>query len=72
MDYSVGPAASEQDRDPVYAGLRLSTWLQITAIGGLFVLLFWPNLRRLWYKTNPFNGEPNWGHAIAVPLIGLY
>jgi exosortase len=72
MDYSVGPAASEQDPDPVYAGLRLSTWLQIIAIGGLFVLLFWPNLRRLWYKTNPFNGEPNWGHAIAVPLIGLY
>ena len=23
-------------------------------------------------KTNPFYGEPNWGHAVCVPLIGLY
>ncbi|HEV7297854.1 MAG TPA: exosortase/archaeosortase family protein [Tepidisphaeraceae bacterium] len=35
-------------------------------------MAFWPNFRRLWLKTNPFFGEPNWGHAIAVPLIGLY
>jgi hypothetical protein len=34
--------------------------------------VFWPNLRRLWDKTNPFYGEPNWGHAICVPIIGLY
>jgi exosortase len=73
IDLSDAPTASDDaERDPVYAGLRLSAWLQIIAIGSLFVLLFWPNLRRLWYKTNPFNGEPNWGHAVAVPLIGLY
>lgn len=35
-------------------------------------LAFWPNLRRLWLKTNPFYGEPNWGHAIIVPIVGLY
>ncbi len=23
-------------------------------------------------KTNPFNGEPNWSHAVCVPVIGLY
>ena len=41
-------------------------------IVGLFSALFWPNLRRLWQKTNPFTGEANWGHAICVPIIGLY
>jgi len=35
-------------------------------------LAFWPNLRRLWLKTNPFYGEPNWGHAVIVPIVGLY
>jgi exosortase len=34
--------------------------------------LFWPNLRRLWEKTNPIYGEANWGHSICVPIIGLY
>jgi exosortase len=58
--------------DPVYLGVRLETWLKVGAIAALFALLFWPNLRRLWDKTNPFTGEANWGHAIAVPLIGLY
>ncbi len=38
----------------------------------LFAAVFWPNLRRLWWKTNPFTGEANWGHAIVVPAIGLY
>lgn len=38
----------------------------------LFGALFWPNLRRLWLKTNPFWGDPNWQHACFVPLIGLY
>ncbi|HWE97099.1 MAG TPA: exosortase/archaeosortase family protein [Tepidisphaeraceae bacterium] len=72
IDYTVAPTPVVEDRDPVYAGLRLSAWLQIGAIGGLFILLFWPNLRRLWYKTNPINGEPNWGHAVVVPFIGMY
>jgi exosortase len=39
---------------------------------GLMGAVFWPNLRRLWLKTNPISGEPNWGHSIFVPLIGLY
>ena len=38
----------------------------------LFAMLFWPNLRRLWDKTNPFDGDDNWKHAPFVPLIGLY
>ena len=41
-------------------------------VTGLFAALFWPNLRRLWLKTNPISGEPNWQHSFFVPLIGLY
>ena len=41
-------------------------------IAGLFAAVFWPNLRRLWLKTNPFTGEANWSHSIFVPVIGLY
>ncbi|MGD0138785.1 MAG: exosortase/archaeosortase family protein [Tepidisphaeraceae bacterium] len=58
--------------DPVVCGLKRSVWIQIAVITALFSALFWPNLRRLWDKTNPFYGEANWGHAICIPLIGLY
>ncbi len=53
-------------------GLSLSTWVKIGVLLVLFAALFWPNLRRLWQKTNPFTGEGNWEHAIFIPLIGLY
>lgn len=58
--------------EPVYLGLKASTWVQIAIVAGLFAALFWPNLRRLWGKTNPFYGESNWAHAVFVPIIGLY
>src|SRR5207249_6413747 len=47
-------------------------WTRIGVLALLLVGLFWPNLRRLWLKTNPVTGEANWGHAFFVPLIGLY
>ena len=53
-------------------GLSREAWTRIGIITLLFAALFWPNLRRLWGKTNPFYGEPNWGHSVFVPLIGLY
>jgi len=53
-------------------GLSNATWGKIGVIAVLFAAVFWPNLRRLWQKTNPFTGEANWGHSICVPLIGLY
>jgi hypothetical protein len=31
------------------------------------VALYWRNLDRLWDKTNPISGDPNWYHAICVP-----
>jgi exosortase len=62
----------ESPADPIALGIRRSTWIQIGVITVLFSALFWPNLRRLWDKTNPFYGEANWGHAIFIPCIGLY
>ena len=62
------PAAEEV----IYYGLPQSTWIKIGILTLLFGAVFWSNLRRLWEKTNPFNGEPNWGHAMCVPVIGLY
>ncbi len=73
LDYrSTLPLQAGVDDEPVYFGLRLSAWIKIAVVGALFCAIFWPNLRRLWEKTNPFYGEANWGHAICVPLIGLY
>src|ERR1700733_2090074 len=62
------PATTE----PVFYGLPQSAWIKIGILGVLFATVFWPNLRRLWEKTNPFYGEPNWGHSPCIPLIGLY
>jgi exosortase len=58
--------------DPIHFGLPRSSWIKIGILTALIAAVFWPNLRRLWEKTNPFYGEPNWGHAICVPFIGLY
>ncbi|MGD0767752.1 MAG: exosortase [Tepidisphaeraceae bacterium] len=64
--------ALDSAADPIVCGLKRSVWIQIAVITTLFSALFWPNLRRLWDKTNPFYGEANWGHAICIPVIGLY
>jgi exosortase len=66
------PKSSDSLADPIILGLKRTVWIQIGVITVLFSALFWPNLRRLWDKTNPFYGEANWGHAICIPLIGLY
>jgi exosortase len=44
---------------------------KIVFVAGLFIFLFRFNLVRLWGRTNPFTGDPNWGHGLFVPLIGL-
>ncbi len=53
-------------------GFPRSTWIKTGILTFLVFCAFWPNLTRLWTKTNPFYGEPNWGHSMAVPIIGLY
>jgi exosortase len=49
-----------------------ATWAKAGVVALAFIALYWRNLDRLWDKTNPFTGDPNWYHAICVPLIGLY
>ncbi|MEM8872900.1 MAG: exosortase/archaeosortase family protein [Planctomycetota bacterium] len=53
-------------------GLSVTTWVQIGIILALFAAVFYPNLTRLWLKTAPMIGSPNWSHSVAVPIIGLY
>ncbi|MBC8107859.1 MAG: exosortase/archaeosortase family protein [Anaerolineae bacterium] len=76
LDYrSDGHSADGQmlrPREVTYFGLPLSAWVQIAAIATAMAVLFWPNLRRLILKTNPFTGEANWGHSIVIPIIGIY
>jgi exosortase len=66
------PGSSEGGEEPVWAGLSVSSWVKLLSLSVLFVLLFWPNLWRLWGKTYPFGGEAEWQHAMFIPLIGLY
>jgi exosortase len=61
-----------EEREPLLWGLSASAWLTVLLVGGLLVALFRFNLARLWSKTNPFTGDPNWGHTPIIPLIGLY
>jgi exosortase len=65
---------NEPPDDPIVAGLSLTAWLKIFITAALFGLLFWPNLWRIWGKTNPLSSaaDANWQHALAIPIIGLY
>jgi exosortase len=65
-----GPGTQNAPR--TYYGLSSDAWMRIGVLALLMIGLFWPNLRRLWLKTNPVTGEANWGHAFFIPLIGLY
>lgn len=60
--------------DPIVGGLRLTVWLRIALVTALFALLFWPNLWRLWGKSNPFSAssQAEWQHALFIPIVGLY
>jgi exosortase len=44
----------------------------IGTVTALMAITYWPNLRRLYLKVNPFTGEPNWSHSVVIPIIGLY
>lgn len=60
------------ESDARIMGLTRTAWVQIGTLGLLFAVTFVVCLRRLWLKTNPINGDPNWSHAICVPVIGVY
>lgn len=72
VDYRNPMLAVEKEGEPIFYGLGMAAWLKIAIVTLLMVATFRFNLLRLWLKTNPFSGEPNWRHAICVPLIGFY
>ena len=65
-----GPATPSQQVGPL--GFPVWAWVMAGVIGALFVALYWPNLRRLWLKTNLINGESDWAHAMFVPVLSVY
>jgi exosortase len=58
--------------DAIYFGLTLETWVKLGVLAPLFCAVYWLVIRWLWDKTNPLTGEANWGHAICIPIVGLY
>jgi exosortase len=70
--YSTSRTDLASDAEPTYLGLSLTTWLKAGIVSALMIALYWVVLRWLWDKSNPIYGEANWGHAICIPLIGLY
>jgi exosortase len=58
--------------DGTYFGLSLETWVKVGVLAPLFIAVYWLVIRWLWDKTNPIWGEANWGHAICIPIVGLY
>jgi exosortase len=65
-------ALPPEQPQPRYLGVSLVTWVKTLVVAVLFIATFRFDLRRLWDKTNPIYGDANWGHAIVVPIIGLY
>lgn len=57
---------------PGHSGPRRSIrWFHLVILAVAFGWLFHENLQRLWEWTNPSSGDPNWGHAIFIPIISL-
>ncbi|MGF1633128.1 MAG: exosortase/archaeosortase family protein [Phycisphaerae bacterium] len=55
-----------------WLGIPVVGWLAMLGVALLMVALYHFNLERLWKKTAPVIGEPNWSHSVCVPLIGIY
>jgi exosortase len=73
-DLAVGniEAGTSGSRNMRYGGLTPEGWVQVGVLGALFAITFLVCLRRLWFKTNPITGDPNWSHSVCVPVVGLY
>jgi exosortase len=72
-DHRFSPVQSGAVPRPSRAGgPPLEAWLQVGIFAFLLVATFWPVMRWMWDKGNPFYGEPEWQHSMFVPLIGLY
>ena len=69
---SLSYASPDTQSERRFLGILPETWGRLLVVTGLFAAVFWPNLRRLWLKTNPFTGEANWSHSVVIPIVGLY
>jgi exosortase len=70
MSCGLADSASDAERSDV-ANPRTVAALRGCILAALFLALFWPNLWRLWGKTNLISGEAEWQHATFIPFIGL-
>lgn len=70
----LNPTLSPPPQQKTWLGLSSLAWMSIAVVALLMAALYWPNLRRLWLKTNPITGAEaaNWSHSLLVPVIGLY
>jgi exosortase len=55
-----------------WLGVPKQFWITAAIVAGLFVVIYWPNLIRLFRKTAPFIGVAEWYHALFVPVVGVY
>ncbi|MEO6434402.1 MAG: hypothetical protein ABIP55_01400, partial [Tepidisphaeraceae bacterium] len=69
---SSASSPAQRAASSLWLGLSMETWVKVSVLGPLFIAVYWLVLRWLWDKTNPIYGEANWGHAICIPVVGLY
>jgi exosortase len=55
-----------------WLGIPQQFWITAAVVAALFILIYWPNLLRLFRKTAPFVGVSEWYHAMFVPVVGIY
>ena len=64
---SAAPAGAAADAQLT----RVHACLLFVLLAAAMAALFHVNLIRLWHRCNPISGDPEWGHALLVPLISL-
>ena len=56
-------------------GLNSPVVRELIRISPVIVLFLWTfrfGLIRFWLRVNPFTGDPDWGHALFIPMVGLF
>ena len=72
---TIASSTPSLDRQPAVAGwlgFSIRAWWMAGLLMACYVGLYHQSLKRLWVKTNPFDGSAEWAHAMFVPIIGLY
>lgn len=64
-------ATREVAGQPRMRATRSAVYLRAALLAAAMMVLFRFNLLRLWQRCNPLSGDPEWGHALLVPLVSL-